>query len=49
MKTPGYKYDINYLLTDINPKMAKMWKENEIEKKFGRIAKINKDKSISPS
>lgn len=49
IKTPGFKYDKNYKLTDVDPKMAKMWKESENNKKLGRIAKINKDKSVSPS
>lgn len=49
MKTPGFKYDKSYKLTDIDPKMAKMWKESENNKKEGRITKINKDKSVSPT
>ena len=29
IKTPGFKYDKNYKLTDVNPKMAKIWTESE--------------------
>jgi hypothetical protein len=29
MRTPGAKYDKNYVMTDINPKMARIWKEGE--------------------
>ena len=29
MKTPGAKYDKNFIITDINPVMARIWKEGE--------------------
>jgi hypothetical protein len=29
MRTPGAKYDKNFVMTDINPKMARIWKEGE--------------------
>jgi hypothetical protein len=29
MRAPGAKYDKNYMMTDINPRMARIWKEGE--------------------
>ena len=48
MKTPGAKYDKNYIITDLNPRTARIWKEGEYDKKQARIIKIGKDKSVSP-
>jgi len=29
MRTPGAKYDKKFVMTDINPKMARIWKEGD--------------------